>query len=103
MKSGFKHAISWNKYQSKITTQATSQCIDNLIDPIFQGVTRLFALSFENINSRTGHTEYFFITREVKNYNVMIDGKNFFDQPVKNKLRTCDNILKIEQVEEMVT
>ena len=30
-----------------------------------------------------------------KNYNVIIDGKNIFDQPVKNDLRTCDNIQKI--------
>ena len=30
-----------------------------------------------------------------KNYNVTIDGKNIFDQPVKNDLRTCDNIQNI--------
>ena len=33
---------------------------------------------------------------EIKDYNVMIDGKNFFDQPVKNDdLITCENIQKI--------
>ena len=32
---------------------------------------------------------------EIKDYNVMIDGKNFFDQPVKNDIRTSDNIWKI--------
>ena len=51
---------------------------------------------FENINNRTGQTEYFFITREVKDYNVTIDGKKFFDQPVKNNLRKCDSFQKIE-------
>ena len=43
LKSGFKKAINWNKYQSKVTTQAQNQyLIDYLIDPTFQGVNRLF-------------------------------------------------------------
>ena len=33
----------------------------------------------------------------------MIDVQNFFDQPVKNVLRTYDNILKLQLVNEMVT
>ena len=33
----------------------------------------------------------------------MIDGKNFFDQPVKSDLRTYDNIQKFQQVKEMIT
>ena len=32
---------------------------------------------------------------EIKDYNVMIDGQNIFDQPVKNNLRTYNNIRKI--------
>ena len=32
---------------------------------------------------------------EVKDYNVMIDGRNFFDQTIKNDLKTSDNIRKI--------
>ena len=35
-----------------------------------------------------------FPTVEIKDYNVMINGKNFFDQPVENNLRTYDNIRK---------
>ena len=38
---------------------------------------------------------YYLPTREIKNYNVIIDGQNFFDQPVRNDLITCDNIRKI--------
>ena len=38
---------------------------------------------------------YFFPTIEIKDYNVMIDEKNFFDQPVKNDIKTHDNIKKI--------
>ena len=32
---------------------------------------------------------------ETKDYNVMIDGRNFFDQPIKNDSRPYDNIKKI--------
>ena len=28
---------------------------------------------------------------EIADYNVMIDGRNFFDQPMKNDLRTYNN------------
>ena len=31
----------------------------------------------------------------MKDYNFMIDGKNFFDQPVKNNKVTYENIIKI--------
>ena len=56
LKSGFKRTIYWNKYQSKVTIQQQNSYLDYLIDPSFQGVNRLFALSFEN---RIGHIEYF--------------------------------------------
>ena len=32
---------------------------------------------------------------EIKDYIVMIDGRNFFDQPVKNVLKTNNKIQKI--------
>ena len=53
-------------------------------------------LSFENHAPRTSHTEYFLPRVEVKDYNVMIDGLDVFDQPVKNNLITYDNIQKIK-------
>ena len=54
LKSGFKFT-DWNKYQSKVSTQAPNQYLDCQIDPSFQGVNRLFVLSFEDITSITGH------------------------------------------------
>ena len=43
LKSGFKRAINWNKYQSKTITQnAPNQYLDYLVDPPFQGLNRLF-------------------------------------------------------------
>ena len=38
--------------------------------------------------------QYYFLTKEIKNYNVTIDGQNSFDQLVRNDLKTY-NIRKI--------
>ena len=81
LKSGFKHTSYRNKCQSKIATQsAPNQYLNDLIDPSFQGVNRLFVLGFNVNDSRIGKSRYYFPTAK-EEYNVMIDGKNFFDQP----------------------
>ena len=75
--------------------QATNPYLDHLIDSSFQGICRLFVLSFKNNNDNKGHRKYFFPKVEIKDYNVMIDGQNVFYQLVKNDMRTFDNIQKI--------
>ena len=95
LKSDFKRTINWNKYQSKVTIQPSNPYLDDLTDSSFQGVNRFFVLLFENNTNRTLHTKYYLPTVEIKDYNVIIDGENFFDQPVKNDLITYDNIQKI--------
>ena len=39
--------------------------------------------------------QYYPPTKEIKDYNVMIDGRNLLDQPIKNELKTFDNTGKI--------
>ena len=63
----------------KISPERQNQYLYLLIDQSSQGVNRLFVLSFENENNRTVHTKYFRPIVEIKDYNVMIDGKTFFD------------------------
>ena len=58
LKSGFKRRITWNKYESSIKTFAQNRYLNYLINPSFQGVNRLFVLSFENENDRTSHSTY---------------------------------------------
>ena len=84
-----------NKYQPKTTNQAQNRDLEFLIDPSFQGANRLFVLLFKDDYGRKSHKQYYLATVEIKDYNVMMDGKNFFDQPIKNDLKTCDNIRKI--------
>ena len=75
-----------------MTTQAQSRYLDFFIGPSFQDVNRHFVLSFENENDRRSYKRDYLLTVEIKDYNVMIDGRNFFGEPVKNDLRTYDNI-----------
>ena len=78
--SGFKRTIIWNKYLPKPELLARNASLNHLIEPSFQGINRLFLLAFE----RTSNKRYYIPNVEIKDYNVMIDGKNVFDQPVKN-------------------
>ena len=68
---------------------------NHLIEPSFQGVNKLFVLAFENDAQRTSNERFCIPNVEIKDHNVMIDGKNFFDQPVNNDKVTYDNIRKI--------
>ena len=52
-------------------------------------------MSLENENDRTSHAEYYLPKVEIKDYNVMVDGKNFFDQSINNDFKTYENIRKI--------
>ena len=55
-------------------------------------------LAFEHDNNndwRRSNKRYYIPNVEIKDYNVMIDGKNFFDQPVRNDKVTYENIRKI--------
>ena len=79
LKSGFKRTINWNKYESNIKTFAQNRYLNHLINPGFQEVNRNFVLSFENEDDRASHSIYYLPKVEMKDYNVMIDGKKFFD------------------------
>ena len=51
--------------------------------------------SSENENNGTSHSTYYLPKVEIKDYNVLVDGKNFFDQPINRNLKTYENVRKI--------
>ena len=95
LKSGFKRVINWNKYLSKPELLAQNPNLNHLVEPSFQGVNRLFVLAFEGDDNRRSDEQYYLSTVEIKDYNIVINGENFFDQPIKNNKVTYDNIRKI--------
>ena len=92
LKSGFKRVINWNKYLSKPELLAPNPNLNQLVERNFQGVNRLFVLAFENDDDRTDHEKSYLPNVEIKDYNIMINEENFFDQPIKNKETTYENI-----------
>ena len=92
LKSGFKRTAKWNKYRSQMTVQSNNNNLNNLIDPTFTKVNKLFVWSFEWIeedNVKSNHRDsfsYCYVPNvEIKDSNVLIDGKSFFDLPIKNE------------------
>ena len=86
LKSGFKRTISWNKDLPKPELLEENANLNHLLELSFQGVNRVFVLAFEDDEQRTSNKRYYIPNIEIKDYDVMIDGKNFFDQPVKNNI-----------------
>ena len=60
----------------------------------------MFALAFDNSNDdnkkveRNSHTKYFLPRVNITNYNVLIDGRNFYDQPINDLIKQYDEIRK---------
>ena len=103
LEGGFNRHVYWYEYQTKIETRNLDN--SNLrrfpLDASFQGVRTLFVLVFDNTGSgakkveRNSHTKYFLPRVNITNYNVLIDGRNFYDQPINDRIKQYDKIRKI--------
>ena len=85
LKTGFKRTIKWNKYRPQMTIQPQNNNLNYLIDPTFTNINT-FVLSFTTTNAgddRDSFSDYYVPDVEIKDFNVLIDGKGFFDLPVK--------------------
>ena len=99
LKSGFKREVEWNEYESKNVSITPGPYIDHLVDPSFHGVNRLFVFSYKNHEDddpkRHGYKKYYLPNQEIKNYNIMIDGRNFYDQPINDDITKYNELRKI--------
>ena len=103
LRTGFKRTIKWNKYRSEMTNQTKNNNLNYLIDPTFTKVNRLFVLSFENENDRTSFSKYYVPNVQIKDFNVLIDGKSFFDMPIKNEEETYEQIIEMGRNNDYTT
>ena len=86
---GFQRSIYWNEYKTKRKTENSDANAFKYIslDPSFQGVNRLFVMEYDaadNQPTRAGRRKYYLPRIDLKKYNVIIDGQNFYDNPVKS-------------------
>ena len=106
LKTGFKRTLKWNKYRSQITVQPQNNNLNYLIDPTFTNVNRLFVLSFprnNNTDSRYSFSNYYVPKVRINDFNVLIDGKSFFDLPVKNEEEAYEKIIDMSNNNDYTT
>ena len=98
LSKGFKRSIYWNKYEIIFKNYDDNEYIRERLDASFQGVNKLFVLTYErgnNITNENSYRRYFVPRRRIKNYNIEIDGRNFYDQPINDSIKQYDEIRKI--------
>ena len=100
LSEGFKRSVYWNKYKvilNKIYNQ--DDYIRELLDANYQGIKRLFVLAYDNTGDNPvtadSHRKYFLPRIKIENYNIEIDGRNFYDQPINDSVKQYDGIRKI--------
>ena len=89
LNEGFKRSIHWNKYKV-IFRNCNNEYIRERIDASFQGVNRLFVLPYasgDNTTNENSYRRYFLPRVKINNYNIKIDGRNFYDQPINDSIK----------------
>ena len=74
-----------------------------MIDQTFNKVSRLFVLSFVNEDYETLFSKYNAPKFGIKYFNVLIDGKGFFDVPIKNKEKAYEKITEMSKNNDYTT
>ena len=93
--------VYWNKYKTiPNKTYNENDNIRELLDSSYQGVKRLFALAYRdqggaNRVTADSHGIYFLPRVKVNNYNIEIDGRTFYDQPINDSIKQYYEIRKI--------
>ena len=93
LKTGFKGTIKLNKCRSEMSNQTRNNNLNYLIDPTFTKVNKVFVLSFENEEDRSSFSKYYISKIEIKDFNVLFDGNQFFEYLQKNKEEAYEQII----------
>ena len=98
LSKGFKRPIYWNKYKIVFKNYNENEYVRERLDASFQEVNRLFVLahaSGNNITIENSYRKYFLPRLKMKNYNIEIDGRNFYDQPINDSVKQYYEIRKV--------
>ena len=89
-----------------MSIQPQSNKLNYLIDSTFTSVNRLFVLSFprnNNTDSRYSFSNYYVPKVKVNDFNVLIDGKSFFDLSVKSDEEAYEKIIEMSNNNDYTT
>ena len=97
---GFQRSIYWNEYKTKELTEDADANVFKYInlDPSFQGVNSLFVIAYNrlaNQPTRDGQRKYYLPRIDLNRYNVIIDGRNFYDNPIESDIEKYRELKKV--------
>ena len=97
---GFQRSIYWNEYKTKEQTE--NACANSpkyiSLDPSFQGVNRLFIMEYNRVDGQptgNGQIKYYLKRINLSKYNVIIDGRNFYDNPIGSDIEKYRELKKV--------
>ena len=97
---GFQRSIYWNEYKTKeINENADANVFKYInLDPSFQGVNRLFVTAYNRVDgqpNRDDQRKYYLARIDLNKYNVIIDGRNFYDNPIESDIEKYRELKKV--------
>ena len=97
---GFQRSIYWNEYKTKEINENADDNVFKYInlDPSFQGVNRLFVMAYNRANgqpTRNGQQKHHLPRIDLEKYNVIIDGRNFYDNPIESDTEKYRELKKV--------
>ena len=103
LSEGVKRSVYWNSYQTKpAKVIEKGKNLYELLNAWFQGVRRLFFLAYvvaagaENDKAGIKNNKKYFLPRaKVNNYNVLNDGRSFYDQLINDLIKQYDEVKKV--------
>ena len=96
----FQRSIYWNEYKTKEINENVDANVFKYInlDPSFQDVNRLFVMAYNRANNqptRNGQQKYYLPRIDLNKYNVIIDGRNFYDNSIESDIEKYRELKKV--------
>ena len=100
----FQRSLYWNEYKiNELNVTVNNENPANTVryinlDPSFQGVNRLFVMAYNSVNdqpTRNGQRKYYLPRIDLNKYIVIIDGRNFYDNPIENNIEKYRELKKV--------
>ena len=97
---GFQRSIYWNEYKTKEIKENADANVSKYInlDPSFQGVNRLFVTAYNRVDgqpNRDDQRKYYLPRIDLNKYNVIVDGRNFYDNPIESDIEKYRELKKV--------
>ena len=97
---GFQRSIYWNEYKTKGQNESEDANVFKYINlgPSFQGVNRLFVTAYSRVDgqpNKNSRRKYYLPRVDLKRYNVIIDGRNFYDNPIESDIEKYRELKKV--------